>query len=178
MADPVLQLLTALILLLAPFLLLKLEGVTSAKRVRRSLSLDNFYPRRTIVLAGSMLAQLLFAMLAVGLLLALLGVTDSWKVAQLVRSQGLPVLLLAVTLVPIAEELFFRGYLQKKTGVILASIVFAALHYGYGSIAEIAGAFVASLILGYGLRKANDLHACILAHACYNALSIWVSFAL
>jgi len=170
---------TTLVVFLAPFLLLRLEGVKTAKRARLELSLPSEWkPRRTITLAASMFTQILLALFALGFALYFLGALDSWRIVQLIREQSLSVLLLAVFFAPIAEELFFRGYLQKKTGVVLSSLLFAGLHYGYGSVSEIAGAFLASIILGYGMLKFNDLRACVLAHACYNALSIWVAFAL
>ena len=77
-----------------------------------------------------------------------------------------------LTLGPVAEELFFRGFLQKRIGVFLTSIVFALLHTGYGSIAEVLGAFIASMVLGWWVKKHDDVAPTIIAHAFYNMLSI------
>jgi membrane protease YdiL (CAAX protease family) len=169
------SLLTTLALIFAPFALLALEG---AKNFRKALSLDKARVTRTPLLAATMLAQLFFVMAAVSVALYALGWLDSWKVTEIIKAQDAVTLLLAVTLAPFAEELFFRGYLQKKTGVVLASVVFAALHFGYGSVSEISGALLASLVLGYGLRKHGDLWACIAAHAGYNAVTLALAFAV
>ena len=167
---------TTLIVLAAPFALLKLEGIASASRVRKELSINEF-SARSVVLAASMLTQLLFALMALGFALNAFGLLDSEKVVGVIREGHWAVLLIAITLGPIAEELFFRGYLQKRVGIILSSLLFAGLHYGYGSISEIVGAFAASIILGYGMRKHGDLVACTLTHVAYNAFSIWLAFS-
>jgi membrane protease YdiL (CAAX protease family) len=167
---------TTLIVLTAPFVLLKLEGVAGASRVKKALSINEF-SARSVVLAASMLTQLLFALIIIGFALNAFGLLDSEKVVGVIREGHWAVLLIAITLGPIAEELLFRGYLQRRIGIILSSLLFAGLHYGYGSVSEITGAFAASIILGYGMRKHGDLVACTLTHAAYNAFSIWLAFS-
>ncbi|MFH0834944.1 MAG: CPBP family intramembrane glutamic endopeptidase, partial [Candidatus Micrarchaeota archaeon] len=63
-----------------------------------------------------------------------------------------------------------------RAGIVFSSLLFAALHYGYGSSAEIVAAFAASVLIGLEMRKNRDVRACILAHACYNLSSIILVF--
>ncbi|MDP3741684.1 MAG: CPBP family intramembrane metalloprotease, partial [Candidatus Micrarchaeota archaeon] len=82
-------------------------------------------------------------------------------------------IIVAATLGPFAEEVFFRGFLQKYLGVFITAVIFAVLHYGFGSVTEIIGAFTAGLILGYWVKYRNtNLWPAIIAHALYNLLSI------
>lgn len=77
--------------------------------------------------------------------------------------------------IPIVEELFFRGYLEKKIGgngginrQLVAALVtaglFAALHDRW------VEAFFASLVLSYIARRNGNITDAIVAHAVANAL--------
>jgi len=105
-------------------------------------------------------------------ILSLLGIADAEKVAETVKRQDSLTLLAAVSLGPFAEEVLFRGYLQKRIGVIITSLLFAFLHKGYGSVAEIAAAFAVSVIFGHYVRENNSVLPPFLAHALYNAMSV------
>ena len=98
---------------------------------------------------------------------------DSQKVAATISTLSIASIIIASTLGPFAEELFFRGFLQKHAGVIITSVLFALLHYSFGSITEIIGAFTASMILGYWVKHRNSsLWPVIIAHAGYNMLRV------
>jgi membrane protease YdiL (CAAX protease family) len=97
------------------------------------------------------------------------GIDDSVKVAEKVSEMPFHYVLLAVTLAPVAEEVFFRGFLQKKAGVLASSVFFAVFHSGYGSVSEIAFAFVSAIFLGKAFEKWNDLLPIIGAHLLFNA---------
>jgi len=66
------------------------------------------------------------------------------------------------------EEWFFRGFLVKRIGVILSSLVFAAGHLAYGSIVEVVGAFVLGMVLAYYFKRTGNLWINIVAHLLYN----------
>lgn len=159
------------VILLLPLLLLKLEG-KKLKEFTRELSLDKFQPRASLWRATRLFAAMFVVLLVLANILHLLGLLDTAKVIKLIQEQTPLALFVAVSIAPVGEELFFRGYLQKRVGIIFSSIVFAGLHYGYGSLAEILAAFLISIMLGLELRARNDLNSCILAHAGYNLFSI------
>lgn len=120
---------------------------------------------------------LFFAILIVltieSLFLAALRFDDSEKVAVVISNLSLASIVVAATIGPFAEELFFRGFLQKRAGVIITSILFAVLHYSFGSVTEIIGALTAGIILGYWVKYRNpSLWPAIIAHAGYNIVSI------
>ncbi len=107
-------------------------------------------------------------------LLSLVHFADSAKVATALGKQNLFGLAVVVFLAPVAEELFFRGFLQKRFGVILASLIFAALHYGFGSVLEIVAALTFALVAGDYVRKNKLLLPAIVAHLLFNAYGVAV----
>ena len=86
--------------------------------------------------------------------------------------------LMIFALVPaICEELFFRGFLQhqlaKKVNIHLAiflsALVFSLVHFQfYGFISR----FLLGLILGYLVYGSGSILSAILAHFCFNSISI------
>ena len=78
----------------------------------------------------------------------------------------------------ITEEIFFRGYIQRKTNLVTASFIFAYFHIIYGSLTEVTGAFFLGLILGYAYEKRKDLYAPTLAHLLYNLTTVTIIYLL
>ena len=75
----------------------------------------------------------------------------------------------------IGEEFFFRGVLQVEIGVLLSSIIFAAVHFGpairqYSLVALIY--FLVSLYFAAIYSVTQDLWAVALAHGLYDFLVI------
>jgi membrane protease YdiL (CAAX protease family) len=117
------------------------------------------------------------------------GMLDTAPVLDKVSLLPLPVLILAFTLSPIGEEMIFRGFLFRYTessfgpkhskgniawisSALLTSLVFAVLHFGYGSVAEISVAFVMGTVLCASVKKTGSLIPAIIAHAIFNLLSV------
>jgi hypothetical protein len=70
----------------------------------------------------------------------------------------------------IAEELFFRGALQPRLGLLVAAVAFAAVHTQYALTIDTLLVFVLGLGLGLIRRRLNTSSS-ILAHASYNGLA-------
>lgn len=104
-------------------------------------------------------------------------------------SSGYPYLFLVVALlimsiVPIVEELLFRGFLQtwlrKRFGVfiaiIVASLIFTFFHYsstqGWDNIELLASLFTLSCFLGYIYERQQSLWSSIMLHATFNGISV------
>ncbi|MFH1447299.1 MAG: type II CAAX endopeptidase family protein [Candidatus Micrarchaeota archaeon] len=85
------------------------------------------------------------------------------------------VMVMAVTLSPVSEELFFRGLLFPVIGAMPSSIIFAVSHAAYDSLTEI----LAALFVGYAYcwlyRKTGSLIPPIVSHAVFNAISLLVA---
>ncbi|MGI5891960.1 MAG: CPBP family intramembrane glutamic endopeptidase [Bacillota bacterium] len=104
------------------------------------------------------------------------------QIVQLVLQQSNPIVrfglvLGAVVLAPIGEEVFFRGILftllknklGKWCGVIISSAIFAALHFDIWAFMPI---FIGSIILCLLYHKYGNICINILAHATWNGITI------
>jgi membrane protease YdiL (CAAX protease family) len=91
---------------------------------------------------------------------------------------------ISIFLVGPAEELAFRGFIQrgfensygKTAGLVFASVLFGLLH-GLNSIRAIVPVTVLSLFLGYVWQKTNyNTTACAWMHGLYDAITITVAY--
>ena len=164
--------LTALLILITPFALAFYEKKTWEKTLKELLIRPLPKIKPTVVSALKIFAVFFIVLIALNLLFLKLGLNEADKVREVVSKQGFLALVFAVTLAPIGEELLFRGYLQKRLGIILSSLVFAAFHVAYGSYTEVIAAFSFSIIAGLELRKTKNVYACILSHALFNGLAL------
>ena len=93
-------------------------------------------------------------------------------------------LLWAVVVLPIVEELAFRGLIQeflaartpRKIGPvsvanIVTSLLFSAAHYHFGLLGA-AARFFPSLVFGYFRDRHNALLSPVILHIAYNAFAV------
>ncbi len=120
------------------------------------------------------LSAIFLVLFFLGISAILLGFNDQQKVSDKITSLPLAVLLFAVVGAPITEELFFRGLLVPRTGVLASALLFGLLHFAYGSIVEVMGAFLIGLVLGATFKFSKSVTPCMLAHMVYNAISITI----
>ena len=72
------------------------------------------------------------------------------------------------------EEAFFRGFLQRRFGLWLSSILFALSHFSYGLPFMIVGVFTISLIIGRTFARSGDLLPCIIAHGIFDGVQLLI----
>lgn len=93
----------------------------------------------------------------------------------------LPLLWFTLVIVtPLAEEIFFRGFLYKGIessrlgpagAIILTSLVWSALHIQYDIYGIIANIFMGGLLLGFARVKSNSIYPPIVMHILQNIIS-------
>jgi len=71
----------------------------------------------------------------------------------------------------ICEEMLFRGAVQPRLGLLLASTLFAVGHLQYGLTVATLEVFIIGLVLGL-VRNRTHTTVCILIHASYNAAGV------
>lgn len=71
----------------------------------------------------------------------------------------------------ISEELLFRGAVQPRLGLVLATVLFTIGHLQYGLTIATLEIFVIGLVLGL-MRNRTSTTICILIHASYNAVGV------
>lgn len=128
------------------------------------------------LLGGLKLFVILFAaFIILSTILSFLGINDLEKVNSAVKEmtgEGAISVALTLGIVLFIEEFFFRAFLQKRVGIVPSTLVFTALHLGYGSIAETIGVFALGLILAYWYKKNNSLFQNYLGHIIYDLVAI------
>lgn len=69
------------------------------------------------------------------------------------------------------EEIFFRGAIQPRMGMVLTAILFTFLHAQYGFTWILLGLFLVGLTFGW-LAKNHGTMAAVVAHVAYNLLAV------
>jgi membrane protease YdiL (CAAX protease family) len=118
------------------------------------------------------LSAIFLVLFVLGIGAILLGFNDQQKVSDKITSLPAIVLVFAIAGAPLTEELFFRGFLVPRAGIFVSAALFGLLHFAYGSVVEVLGAFLIGLVLGASFRFSRSVTPCILAHMVYNAISI------
>lgn len=132
--------------------------------------------RETLISIGY-LFLLLTISIVIGIIATHLGMEgDIEKVPSVIKQVPFKELIIILLIGSIAEEVFFRGYLQEKTNIWIASFIFAFFHVIYGSITEVAGAFFLGLALGHEYRKTKGIYAPTITHIAYNLIVILALF--
>lgn len=162
----------SLAIVAAPFILLGIQGIRGKKALKELRLLPLPGALGTLAEALKLFGLVFIILVLQGLILNALGLLDTEKVAQIIQRQELIVLLMAVTIGPLGEELLFRGYLQKRIGIIPQAVLFSALHYGYGSISQLTATFLVALAFGLRYRQTQNIYSLAIAHALYNLFSI------
>lgn len=128
---------------------------------------------------------LFIAMIGVGIvmniILNLIGFNDTAKAIQVVDELPIYLLVVAFTIVPVVEELFFRAllipafgkYTNIWIGAVISSVFFGITHAAYGSVVEMMGATLLGMVLAFYFVRKGDILPCIIAHALYNFMSIF-----
>jgi membrane protease YdiL (CAAX protease family) len=122
---------------------------------------------------------LLAALVAVGIVLSklfhalnmndLASVTDS---IETIAGQAPLLLAYFLSVRVFSEEVFFRGLLVDRIGVLPSTCLFALAHVFYYSFAEVVGAFFLGLILALWFKKTRSLLPVVAAHTLYNLFAI------
>lgn len=100
---------------------------------------------------------------------------------SLLRSQSLPHLVLVIVILlvftGVFEELLFRGVLQQLAlraleipGLVLASLLFAAMHIGYRSLIDLAFVGAVGALFAYVAFRGGSLLGVSLAHGLTNVI--------
>jgi len=107
-------------------------------------------------------------------------VEDLSNIPDLTRMFSPPILIFLVAIMPVAEEVFFRGFLLEKiesfagssVAIIVTSFLFGIAHASYGKIFPIILPILMGILLAYIVIKTRNLYASIIAHVIYNVVAM------
>ncbi len=175
-------LLTAALSLFFPFVAFSYmlnKGMTPQEIVQ-SLGLSRKKLTMMIIGIGIVVFFALFTLdVLVNLASSVIGTTIDTNAGLLLQSAPIWFYIFTAIIAPINEEIFFRGFLVPRIGIILSALIFGVLHASYNSTfgVEIIAAVIFGLIAGYVYKRTNSLYASIIAHILINSLAI-LSFAV
>ncbi len=94
-------------------------------------------------------------------------------------------LFILVSVQPIAEEIFFRGFLLDKIGtfagqnvaIFSTAVLFGIAHMSYGKIYPVFFPMIMGVLLAYVVIKTRNIYASIFAHIFFNVTSFIIYFA-
>jgi len=104
--------------------------------------------------------------------------SDVEKTSAIITQINVIEVLIILCVASFVEEIFFRGFLQAHTNILVASFIFAFFHITYGSFTEVLGAFVLGMVLGYEFKKTKSLFSPILTHLMYNLITVVLMFTI
>ncbi len=111
-------------------------------------------------------------------------VTKMSNIPQLEQLFSIPTLVVLITVQPIAEEIFFRGFLLEKisalsrpwVGVVSSAVLFGIAHLSYGMFYTAVMATMLGLVFAVVVIRTKNLYSSILAHILVNVTSITLFF--
>ena len=94
--------------------------------------------------------------------------------AEPLRGLGVPDALLLAAASGLAEEMFFRGALQPRVGLVVASALFGVLHFAPRRelLPWTVFAVVMGFVLGWLFAWSGSLLAPVIAHTVINAVNL------
>jgi len=124
---------------------------------------------------------------AIEFLLIVLGVNpnDLGNIQDLEKYFTPASLFILVSVQPIAEEIFFRGFLLDKIGtfagqniaIFSTAVLFGIAHMSYGKIYPVLFPMIMGVLLAYIVIKTRNIYASIFAHIFFNVTSFIFYFA-
>lgn len=89
---------------------------------------------------------------------------------------GLPLLVrLALSLsAGLVEEIFFRGFLQPRAGIVLSTSLFVLAHASYEQPFMLIGLTYLSLLFAFLVRWRQSIWPAVIAHACFDFFQLAV----
>lgn len=74
----------------------------------------------------------------------------------------------------VVEEIFFRGFLQPRLGLVTSSLLFVCGHLSYGQPFMLFGIALLSLVYGWLYARRRNVWAAMAAHTLFDALQLLV----
>ena len=176
--------LVAILFVLVPFVWYKIVNKFSIRQMIEAIRLKKDQMDMALIYGIVTAAIMLGVVMGVGALLSVLGfnLENASNIEDIEQIFSIPTTLILIVFQPIAEEIFYRGFLLEKIekisspliAVTITSILFGLAHLTTGNIypallTGIAGAILAVLVI-----KTQNLTTAIIAHILFNVASFTI----
>lgn len=154
-------------------------GGQNVHQLLKRLGFDHIELSKDVTYAIAFTGALLVASIAIQFAFYSIGMAeDVQRVADQIAQFDLNEIIVLVTVASIVEEIFFRGFIQRHTNILVAAFLFSYFHIIYGSLAELIGTFVLGVLLGIEYAKRSNVFAPILSHLFYNLMTVTVVYGI
>ena len=100
------------------------------------------------------------------------GTQESAVTRALLDNLNWPLAFFIALVAGVAEEIFFRGVLQRWIGVWGQGIVFGLTHAGYGTVDQILFPFILGIAFGFMVKRGYGLWMAIGAHFMFDFVQL------
>lgn len=109
---------------------------------------------------------------------------DLSNIPDLQKLFSWPTMFFLVGIQPIAEEIFFRGFLFEKienfaggmAAIFITAFIFGLAHMSYGKIFPVLMPILMGIVLGFIVYKTRNLYSAIFAHVVFNVSVLTLAF--
>ncbi len=103
-----------------------------------------------------------------------LGVTlpTNERAEALAAALTLPTAFLVSAVAAVGEEVFFRGWLQPRIGLVPQAVLFSLAHLSYLNVLELVVTFLLGLAFGVAMRRTDNLAAPVAGHFFFNFIML------
>lgn len=166
--------LSALLFVVPVWVYVRVVHAASAPGAWRLLGLAPSRPARDLLVGVAVGGAFLLALSLVGAGLAAIGFAAAenelaLEIAGSVSIAGALVLALGAA---VGEEIFFRGFLQPRIGIVGQALVFMSGHLAYLNLLELVVTFTLAVAFGLVYRRSRSLVAPMVAHFVFNAVML------
>jgi len=173
--------LVIIFMILSPYLWYLLVNDLSFRQMLAKINLHKRNFHMTSLWAMVTVIIAFFVLIILGSIINFFGVNveDSSNIQNLEMFFSVPTILVLITLQPIAEEIFFRGFILEKIdslygripAIALSSILFGVAHLLYGNPYPAIMIIFIGVLLAVLVVKTKNLTAAIIAHVLFNLTS-------
>jgi membrane protease YdiL (CAAX protease family) len=168
-------------MVIVPLLWYVLVNKFSLRVILAHLNIHNKRWDKSILYGIGTVALCFIIIFIVDLILIQLGfnLNESSNITDLEQYFSLPAMFVLLTVQPIAEEIFFRGFLLEKIqnlagakiAILTTAILFGLAHLSYGKVYPAFMTAIVGIIFAYLVVKTRNLKTVIIAHILFNVTS-------
>lgn len=167
-------LVNAIVLILPVLLYVGQVGRAGARGSLAAIGLHREGLLRALVIgtAAAVGAVLLIALFSAAVQLYEVDVPENDLALEIARSVTVLGAFGIATAASLSEEVFFRGFLQPRLGLLGQAVLFALAHLSYVNVLQVVVTFALGLLFGILYQRTRSLWAPIAAHFTFNLLML------
>lgn len=166
--------LSAIIFVVPAWTYVRVVHAASAPAAWRMLGLAPMRPERDalvgLALGGAFL--LVLSVASAGLSMLGLVVPENERALEIAGSVSVAGAVMLSVGAAIGEEVFFRGFLQPRIGVVGQALVFMSGHLAYLNVLELVVTFSLALAFGLAYKRSGSLVGPMVAHFVFNVVML------